>query len=41
MDELAFGDIVLLKFPYTDGHTFKRRPALIINDCNDGDIIVC
>jgi mRNA interferase MazF len=41
MDKLSFGDIVLLKFPYTDGQTFKKRPALIINDYNDGDIIVC
>jgi len=41
MDKLKFGDIVLLKFPSTDGKTFKRRPALIINDFNDGDIIVC
>jgi len=41
MDKLNFGDIVLLRFPYTDGQTYKRRPALIINDYNDGDIIVC
>jgi len=41
MDKLRFGDIVLLKFPFTDSKTFKRRPALIINDFNDGDIIVC
>ncbi|MEI6048965.1 MAG: type II toxin-antitoxin system PemK/MazF family toxin [Bacteroidota bacterium] len=41
MDKLSFGDIVLLKFPYTNTQTFKRRPALIINDFNDGDIIVC
>jgi len=41
MDDLNFGDIVLLKFSFTDGNTFKRRPALIINDCKDGDIIVC
>ncbi|MCF8458867.1 MAG: type II toxin-antitoxin system PemK/MazF family toxin [Bacteroidales bacterium] len=41
MDKLSFGDIVLLKFPFTDGKTFKRRPALIINDFNDDDIIVC
>ena len=31
----------MLKFPFTDSETFKRRPALIINDFNDGDIIVC
>jgi mRNA interferase MazF len=41
MNKLNFGDIVLLKFPFTDGKTFKRRPALIINDFNDGDLIVC
>jgi len=40
MNDLNFGDIVLLRFPFTDGNTFKRRPALIINDCIDGDIIV-
>lgn len=41
MYKLNFGDIVLLKFPFTDSKAFKRRPALIINDFNDGDIIVC
>ena len=41
MDKLNFGDIVLLKFPFTDTKTFKKRPALIINDLNDGDIILC
>lgn len=41
MDKLNFGDIVLLKFPFTDSNTLKKRPALIINDYNDGDIIVC
>jgi mRNA interferase MazF len=41
MDKLNFGDIVLLKFPFTDRKTFKRRPALIINDFDDGDIVVC
>jgi mRNA interferase MazF len=41
MDKLDFGTIVLLRFPFTDGKTFKKRPALIINESNDGDIIVC
>ena len=41
MEKLNFGDIVLLKFPFTDNKTFKRRPALIMNDFNDGDVIVC
>jgi mRNA interferase MazF len=41
MNPLKFGDIVILKFPFTDGRTFKRRPALIINENMDGDVIVC
>lgn len=41
MPRLNFGDIVLLNFPFTDGTNSKRRPALVINDFNDGDIIVC
>jgi len=41
MDRLSFGDIVLLKFPFTDNKSFKKRPALIINDFDDNDIIVC
>ena len=41
MNQLSFGDIVLLKFPFTDGYSFKKRPALVINDFNDGDILVC
>jgi mRNA interferase MazF len=36
-----FGEIVLVKFPFTNNLTFKKRPALIINDTNDGDVIVC
>ena len=41
MRRLVFGDFVLLKFPFTDGKSYKKRPALIINDYDDGDIIVC
>jgi len=40
MAKLSFGDIVLLKFPFTDGKNYKRRPALIISDIDDGDILV-
>jgi mRNA interferase MazF len=41
MSKLNFGDIVLLKFPFTDGKSHKKRPALILNDFDDGDILVC
>ena len=41
MDELKFGDIILLNFPFTDGLSSKKRPALVIHDSQDGDIIVC
>lgn len=41
MRQLSFGDIVLLKFPFTDNTSSKKRPALIINDFADNDIVVC
>lgn len=41
MKKLLYGDIVLLRFPFTDGKKDKKRPALILRDSEDGDIIVC
>ena len=34
------GEIVLLSFPFTDATGAKRRPALVILDTGDEDIIV-
>ena len=41
MEKLIFGEIVLLKFPFTNEKKYKKRPALIILDTEDNDIIVC
>ena len=35
------GTIVLLKFPFADGISYKRRPALVLKDLEDGDILIC
>lgn len=41
MAHFEFGDIVLLKFPFSDRAESKRRPAMVIKDTDDEDIIVC
>jgi mRNA interferase MazF len=34
------GDVVLLSFPFSDGTAGKRRPALVLLDTGDDDIVV-
>jgi mRNA-degrading endonuclease toxin of MazEF toxin-antitoxin module len=41
MTTFSFGDIVLLDFPFSDTSGIKRRPAMVICDTRDGDIVVC
>ncbi len=41
MVNYQLGEIVLVKFPFTNNLGFKKRPVLIIKDTNDGDVIVC
>ena len=41
MNKIETGSIVLLKFPFSDCVGYKRRPALILKDCEDGDVLVC
>ncbi len=41
MKSFHFGQIVLIGFPHTDGTSINKRPALVLLDTNDEDIIVC
>lgn len=41
MDKIVSGAIVLLRFPFADGISYKRRPALVLKDTEDGDVLVC
>lgn len=36
-----FGEIVLIRFPFTGGTGFRRRPALVLFDSGDNDVLVC
>jgi mRNA interferase MazF len=39
MQIYRFGEIVLLKFPFVDQQEAKRRPALVLLDAGDADIL--
>lgn len=41
MDKFKLGDIVLLNFPFTNAVKVKKRPAFVIKDFDDGDLLVC
>jgi mRNA interferase MazF len=34
------GDVVLVRFPFTSGAAAKLRPALVILDAGDADLLV-
>ncbi len=40
MAAFSAGDVVLLRFPFSDTVGMKRRPALVLLDPNDDDIVV-
>lgn len=33
------GDVVLVEFPFADGQVAKHRPALVLLDIGDADVI--
>ncbi len=35
------GDVVFIKFPFSDSKGYKKRPALVLQKFGDGDLIVC
>ena len=41
MERFVKGDIVVVPFPYSDLSGRKKRPAFVITDCGDDDIIIC
>lgn len=40
MIDYSFCNIVLIKFPYTNFSVISKRPALVIYDSGDSDIVV-
>jgi mRNA interferase MazF len=40
MKSYAFGDVVLTSFPFASGGAGKQRPALVLVDTGDADIIL-
>ncbi|MGA9351438.1 MAG: type II toxin-antitoxin system PemK/MazF family toxin [Anaerolineae bacterium] len=40
MQDYRSGEIVLLSFPFADATSVKRRPALVLLDTGDEDIVV-
>ena len=40
MTAYRFGDIVLMGFPYTDLRTLSKRPAIVLYDSGDQDVLV-
>jgi len=40
MQNYQIGEIILLAFPYVDQRNVKRRPALVLLDTGNGDVVV-
>ncbi|MEM0992527.1 MAG: hypothetical protein AAF847_10370 [Bacteroidota bacterium] len=40
MMRYQFGDIVLIAFPFTNRGSVKKRPALVLLDTEDNDLLL-
>ncbi len=40
MPTYSIGDVLLIDFPYADTRGVKKRPALLVFDAGDADVIV-
>ncbi len=40
MDTYHLGEVLLVAFPFSDQHGAKRRPALVLLDAGDADVLV-
>ena len=40
MQNYRFGEVVLLEFPFVEQQEVKKRPALVLLDTGDADILV-
>ncbi|MBU0567112.1 type II toxin-antitoxin system PemK/MazF family toxin [bacterium] len=40
MTNYNFGNILLLEFPYAEGHGISKRPVLVLADIDKKDIVV-
>jgi len=41
MEKFIKGDVVVIPFPFSDLTGAKRRPAFVVTDLPDDDIILC
>jgi mRNA interferase MazF len=41
MERFIKGDIIVIPFPFSDLSRNKRRPAFVIRDLPDNDILLC
>jgi mRNA interferase MazF len=39
MTPYSFGDIILIEFPHTNLQTISKRPAIILYDSGDKDVL--